>query len=155
MARCYTIFSAACQTHTRCTLNWTKGGRHAGREAEGKSEEGCRMGAREQGEGVGEQGEGGWERELRREGGLRKGTSEEGTELGMNGARERGEGRKRAEERRYNGARERYREERARREIGGRETSLQGVYPDEDTGQYSIHCSKLPTTRPVPLSLWY
>ena len=69
-----------------------------------------------------------------REGGLRKGTSENGTELGMDGARERGEG---GIERGCNGARERYREERGRKgdRVGGK---LQGMYPDEDTGQYTV-----------------
>ena len=32
---------------------------------------------------------------------------------------------------------------------------IQGMYPDEDAGQYSIHCSKLPTTRPLALRLLY
>ena len=67
-----------------------------------------------------------------REGGLRTGTSEEGTEIGMDGAREIGEG---GSERRKgcNGARELYREERGRK--GDREEGkLQGIYPDEDTG---------------------
>ena len=81
-----------------------------------------------------------------REGRLRKGTSE--TELGMDGARERGEGG-------CTGARERYREERGRK--GDREGGkLQGMYPDEDTGQYTVYIAqKLPTKRPLSLRLWY
>ena len=57
----------------------------------------------------------------RREGGLRKGTSEEGTELGMEGKRR---GRKRAEEGGCNRVRERYREERVRK--GDREGNFHG-----------------------------
>ena len=66
-----------------------------------------------------------------REGGLRKGTSEEGTELGMDGASERGE---EGNERRREGAAERGRG--TGRSVGGREGGkLQRMYPDENTGQ--------------------
>ena len=82
-----------------------------------------------------------------REGGLRKGTSEERTELGMDGNGKRG-GRKRAEEGGCNGTRERYREERGRE--GGK---LKGMYPDDDTGQYTIYCTLLKTTHNVALVL--
>ena len=62
---------------------------------------------------------------------MRKGTSDEGTELGMDGARERGEG---VNTQKREGAREMFREEQGRK--GDREEGkLQGMYPDEDTGQ--------------------
>ena len=47
MARPYTILSAACQTH--CILRWIAGGRQGG--GQGRSEEGWKVGGREQGEG--------------------------------------------------------------------------------------------------------
>ena len=80
-----------------------------------------------------------------REGRLRKGTSEEG----MDGANERGKGGGGS-----NGARERRKG--GAREIGG--GKLQGKYPEEDTGQYTLYsreCTKQHTTRPLPLRLWY
>ena len=48
-----TKYSAACQTHIRCTWNWTAGVRHAGREAgkeRGRMEDGREQ--REGGEGM-------------------------------------------------------------------------------------------------------
>ena len=42
-----TQYSAACQAHIRCTLNWTAAGREAGRQG---GREGWRMRGREQGE---------------------------------------------------------------------------------------------------------
>ena len=65
-------------------------------------------------------------------------------------------GRKRAEEGGCNGASEMYREERVRKGDSER-GKFQGMYPREDTSQYTvrIHCSKLPTTRPLPLRLFY
>ena len=82
---------------------------------------------------------------------MRKRTSEEGTELGMDGKRG---GRKRAEEGGCNGVRERYREERVRK--GDREGGkLPGMYPNEDTEQSTMHCTKLPTTRPLRLRFWH
>ena len=58
-----------------------------------------------------------------REGGLRKGTSEEGTELGMDGARKRGEG---GSDRRREGATERGRG--TGRSVGGREIEREGKF---------------------------
>ena len=86
-----------------------------------------------------------------REGALRKGTSEEGTKLGMGGARERGEGESgRRREGGCNGSRKRYREERGMN--GDREGgNLQGMYPDEDTGQYTVCIAQNYTKRgPCP-----
>ena len=87
-----------------------------------------------------------------REGRLRKGTSEEG----IDGAKERGQG---GSERREEGATQRGRgegEERGRK--GDREGgNLQGRYPEEDTGQYTLYSresTKQHTTRPLPLRLW-
>ena len=78
----YTILSAACQsTHTWCTLNWTAGGRHAGRAA-GKERGRMGVGGRELGEG-GERGSKGRECgiDYTREGGSgRGGRVEEGNE---------------------------------------------------------------------------
>ena len=69
-----------------------------------------------------------------REGRLRKGTSEEGTD----GAKERG---RRGSERREEGATERWRGE--REELGRKGDreggKLQGRYPEEDTGQYTLY----------------
>ena len=49
---------------------------------------------------------------------------------------------------------ERYREERVRK--GDREGGkLPGMYSNEDIGQSTIHCTKLPTTRPLRLRLWH
>ena len=76
------------------------------------------------------------------EGGLRKGTSEEGTEQGMDGARERGEG---GSEQRREGATERGRgtgrswERKGDREGG----KLQRMYPDEHTEQYTVNIAAL------------
>ena len=47
------------------------------------------------------------------------------------------------------------------RSVGGREIGggkLQGKYPEEDTGQYTLYSrerTKQHTTRPLPLRLWY
>ena len=79
---------------------------------------------------------------------MRKGTSEEG----MDGANERGKG----------GRREQRSEGKEKgRSVGGREIGggkLQGKYPEEDTGQYTLYSrerTKQHTTRPLPLRLWY
>ena len=84
-----------------------------------------------------------------REGGLWKGKSEEGTELGMDGARETGEG-ERAEER---GANERGRgaTEESGRDRDREGGTLRGMYPDEDTGQYTVYIAQNSTHRgPCP-----
>ena len=52
MARRYTIQCSVPNTHTRCTLRWTAGGRQAGR-GQARREERRRVGGREQGGGVG------------------------------------------------------------------------------------------------------
>ena len=88
-----------------------------------------------------------------REGRFRKGTSEEG----MDGAKERGQG---GSERREEGATERGRGERKEHwRKGDREGGkLQGRYPEEDTGQYTLYSrerTKQHTMRPLPLRLWY
>ena len=81
---------------------------------------------------------------------MRKGTTEKGTELDMDGARERGEGRS---ERRREGATERgrgAREERWRKGVWeGRK--LQGRYPEEDTGRYTVYSAQIyPHRGPCP-----
>ena len=86
---------------------------------------------------------------------MRKGTSEEGTELCMDGARGIGEGgserrRERATERGRRAIREDRRRKRDRE--GGK---LQGRYPGGHWPIYNIQCTKLPTTRPLPLIHWY
>ena len=84
------------------------------------------------------------------EGGLRRGTSEEGTELCMDGARGRGEG----GSERMREVEEQLRED--RRSKGDREGGkLQGRYPGGHWPIYYIQCPKLHTTRPLPLRLWY
>ena len=103
------------------------------------------MGGREQGEGGSGGREGGMEGDREdvsgsggREGGLRKGTSEDGTELGMDEARERGEG---VSERRREGATERSREKIKGGAWGNGDREggkLQGRCPEEDTGQYAV-----------------
>ena len=96
--------------------------------------------------------DGGWEggskgrEEVGMEEGLREGTSEEGTERGRDGGEEEGreQGRDRVSAMSEGGEWE-----------GGK---LQGMYTEEDTGQYtvySIQCTKQPTTLPMPLRLWY
>ena len=64
---------------------------------------------------------------------------------------------KRAEEGVSDGARGGEREEHGRK--GDKEgRKLQGRYPEEDTGQYTLYSSeptKQHTTRPLPLRLWY
>ena len=96
--------------HTRCTLSRTAGGPQAGREGAGM-ERGRVEGGRDGGNKGREGGrkrlcEAGREREWRKGGRIEgemvnKGTSEEGTERGMDGVRERGEG---GSERRKEGA---------------------------------------------------
>ena len=71
MARHYTIQCSVPNTQTRCTLSWTAGGRQAGGGGQARSEEGRRVGRREQGS------KGGWGKEEGMEGG-RKGGREEG-----------------------------------------------------------------------------
>ena len=49
-------------------------------------------------------------------------------------------------------------EEQYGRTVGGREIGREGNVKGgtlEDTGQYTIQCTKLPTTRPLPLRHWY
>ena len=88
-----------------------------------------------------------------REGRLRKGTSDDGRD----GAKERGQG---GSEWREEGATEQEREESEERgRKGDREGGkLQGRYPEEDTGQYTLYSrerTKQHTMRPLPLILWY
>ena len=93
-----------------------------------------------------------------REGKLRKGTSEGGTQAWT---KRRKEGREEAS----GGRREQRSEGQEKgRSVGGgakgeREGgNLQGRYPEEDTGQYTLYSrerTKQHTTRPLPLRLWY
>ena len=75
----------------------------------------------------------------------------------MDGAKERGEG---GSEWMKEGATERGREEREERgrKGAGEGGKLQGRYPEEDTGQYTVYSrerTEQPTTRSLPLRLWY
>ena len=86
---------------------------------------------------------------------MRKGTSEEGTELCMYGARGRGEG---GSERMREGATERGRGafKGGPRRKGDREGGkLKGRYLGGHWPICYIQCTKLYTTRPLPLRLWY
>ena len=86
---------------------------------------------------------------------MRKGTSEEGTELCMDGARGRGEGGSDRKERGSNG--ERYMskvEEQYGRTVGGREIGREGNFKGgtlEDTGRYTIYSAQnYPQRGPCP-----
>ena len=88
---------------------------------------------------------------------MRKGTSEEGTERGRDGAREREEGGTNGggSDEGGNGAKVGAREERVRNGASER-GKFQGRYPVEDTGQYTVYSiqrTNQPTTRPLPLRL--
>ena len=68
----------------------------------------------------------------------------------MDGAREKGEG---GSERRREGQRGEGGElVRKRAEEGGK---LQGTYPEEDTGPYTVYSAQNNTTEPLPLRPWY
>ena len=85
---------------------------------------------------------------------MRKGTSEEGTELCMYGARGRGD---RGSERRREGATEREVDEQLREDLGGREIGREGNFKGgtlEDTGRYAIYSAQNYTQRgPCPETL--
>ena len=83
-----------------------------------------------------------------------KGTSEEGTELGMDRARKRGEeGSERRREEASGGGRVQRSEGEVQQGAGRKGVregvKLQGMYPDEDTGQYTL----LKTTHNAALAL--
>ena len=127
------------------------GGRHAGREGPGRNKEGWRVGGREQGEdGEGERGGReeamilGRERASVEEGSVEGGWVDEGTEPGMDSARERWEG----------GSEQRTDWARKGGSIGGRGTRAgrkrQGRYPEEGSGQGTVYSQTIPQRSPRP-----
>ena len=184
MARSYTILSAACQTHTRTRTRThivyieLDGGSGAGREGLGRSEEGWRVGGREQGEGGRDGRNKGRERgsdDARQRKWMKGRIVEGGNERGRDRARARGEGgtERGVRERGREGAAERGREGNFKGGTLGRtlpsirhtahKTTLNAVLAFDTLvldikkcgPVYGIQRTKQPSTRSLPLTLWY
>ena len=159
MARRYTIDSVQLANHhTRFSLSWTAAGREGAGKKRGRME-GGRKGARRGWEGGREHGDGGRKGGERgsddarqgesasgrlREGRLMKGTNEEGTERGLDSPRERGREEARGG---WIGRGEGSKGGKGAREGG----KLQGMYPQEGTGQCTVCSQTIPQRGPCPL----